>query len=192
VNVRHPIVTLVAALAAVSALFAQPAHEDDPPESSLSWQARIAPASEAGEPMVVSGHVFDPDGRHPVAGIVVYAYQTDSKGLYTPAGGAPRPARLRGWARTDATGRYEFRTIRPGPYPGGGVPAHIHFHLWGAGYPRQWAEELRFEGGPYVTTEMAEQSRKAGRFGGVRPVVRGEDGTWRCRFDMRVKREPNF
>lgn len=180
----------LAAVTAASALSAESPREQDPPEESLSWQARIAPDSEPGEPLVVSGQVMDPDGRRPVSGVVVYAYQTDARGLYTPSG-APRPPRLRGWARTDGKGRYEFRTIRPAPYPGGGVPAHIHFHLWGAGYPRQWAE-LRFEGTPYVTPSMLEESRRAGRFGGVQPVERAPDGPWRCTFDMRVKRESNF
>jgi protocatechuate 3,4-dioxygenase beta subunit len=152
----------------------------------LSWQARIAPAAEPGEPLVISGRVFAPEGRQPVAGIVVSAYHTDNKGLYTPSG-SPRPPRLHGWARTDAEGRYEFRTIRPAPYPGDGPPAHVHFHLSGDGYPRQEAEELRFEGDPKVTRDMAERSRRAGRFGGVRALTRGPDGVWHCTFDMRLR-----
>jgi hypothetical protein len=124
---------------------------------------------------------------------VVYAYHTDIKGLYTPSGAA-RPPRLRGWARTDAEGRYEFRTIRPAPYPGDGPPAHVHFYLSGPGYPRQEAEELQFEGDRKVTQEIAERSRRAGRFGGVRPLTRGTDGVWRCTFDMRLRpsTDPSF
>jgi protocatechuate 3,4-dioxygenase beta subunit len=166
--------------------WAQEAVDPEPPAASLSSKARIAPADEPGDPLVISGQVFDPAGLHPVAGIVVDAYHTDIKGLYTPTGGA-RPPRLHGWARTDAEGRYEFRTIRPAPYPGDGPPAHVHFHLSGAGYSRQEAEELQFEGDPKVTREMAERSRRAGRFGGVRPLTRGTDGVWHCTFDMRLR-----
>jgi hypothetical protein len=34
---------------------------------------------------------------------------------------------------------------------------------------------------------MAERSRRAGRFGGVRPLARGADGGWHCTFDMRLR-----
>jgi protocatechuate 3,4-dioxygenase, beta subunit len=178
----------VAALAVIALAlpsWAQQPDPPDPPASSLSWQARIAPAGEPGEPLVISGQVLDPSGLHAVPNIVVYAYHTDIKGLYTPSGA--RPPRLRGWARTDAEGRYEFRTIRPAPYPGDGPPAHVHFYLSGPGYPRQEAEELQFEGDPKVTPDMAERARRAGRFGGVRPLTRGTDGVWHCRFDLRLR-----
>jgi hypothetical protein len=139
----------VAALAMIALGLPSMAQQPDPPASSLSWQARIAPAGEAGEPLVISGQVFDPSGLAAVPNIVVYAYHTDMKGLYTPSGAA-RPPRLRGWARTDAEG-------------------------------------LQFEGDPKVTPNMAERSRRAGRFGGVRPLTRGTDGVWHCRFDMRLR-----
>jgi protocatechuate 3,4-dioxygenase beta subunit len=157
-----------------------------PPAASLSWQARIAPSGEPGEPLVVSGQVFDPSGVKPVEGVVVYAYHTDIKGLYTPSG-AQRPPRLQGWARTDADGRYEFRTIRPAPYPGNGPPAHVHFYLSGAGYPRQEAEELQFQDDAKVGADAAARSRREGRFGGVRPIARDADGAWRCTFDMKLR-----
>jgi protocatechuate 3,4-dioxygenase beta subunit len=167
----------------------QPA-DAEPPAASLSSKARIAPAEEPGDPLVISGQVFDPAGLHPVPNVVVDAYHTDIKGLYTPSGAA-RPPRLRGWARTDAEGRYEFRTIRPAPYPGDGPPAHVHFHVSGPGLPRQEAEELVFVGDPKISSEMAEGSRRAGRFGGVRPLTRGADGVWRCTFDIRLRPTTN-
>jgi protocatechuate 3,4-dioxygenase beta subunit len=175
----------VAALAATSLLAHSPA--DPPPPASLSSHAMIAPPDEPGEPMVASGQVFDPSGREPVAGVVVYAYHTDIKGLYTPSG-QPRPPRLQGWARTDEAGRYEFRTIRPAPYPGGGVPAHVHMSISVAGSTPQETEELRFEGDRYLSAETVDSSRRLGRFGGVRPLKRGADGVWRCTFDMRLRR----
>jgi protocatechuate 3,4-dioxygenase beta subunit len=183
-------VTALAVIALALPSSAQQPDPPDPPASSLSWQARIAPADEPGEPLVISGQVFDPSGLHAIPNIVVYAYHTDIKGLYTPSG-APRPPRLRGWARTDAEGRYEFRTIRPAPYPGDGPPAHVHFYLSGPGFPRQEAEELQFEGDPKVTPGMAERSRRAGRFGGVRTLTRGTDGAWHCTFDMRLRPSAN-
>jgi protocatechuate 3,4-dioxygenase beta subunit len=177
---------IVCLLAMAVPSWTQERGEPEPPAASLSSKARIAPAGEPGEPLVISGQVFDATGTHPVPEVVVYAYHTDIKGLYTRSGAA-RPPRLRGWAKTDAEGRYEFQTIRPAPYPGNGPPAHVHFHLSGAGHPRQEAEEMVFEGDPKITPEMAERSRRAGRFGGVRPITRGADGAWRCTFDMRLR-----
>jgi protocatechuate 3,4-dioxygenase beta subunit len=176
----------VLALAVLPALGHAQSLGDENPPAALSAESRIAPVSEPGEPLVITGTVFDGSGTKPVPGVVVFAYQTDAKGLYTPSGAA-RPPRLRGWVRTDAQGRYAFRTIKPGPYPGGGVPAHVHFVLSGAGHPRQEAEELRFEGGEYLTPEITEASRRAGRFGGVRPLVKGADGVWRCTFDLKLR-----
>jgi Dioxygenase len=89
--------------------------------------------------------------------------------------------------RTDASGRYELRTIRPAPYPGGGVPAHIHYVVEGAGYPEQ-RFELHFEGDPYLSERMQASSREAGRFGSIRPVEVGDDGVSRVTFDLRLRR----
>jgi protocatechuate 3,4-dioxygenase beta subunit len=177
---------ILAILAIAAPSWTQPPADAEPPAASLSSKARIAPADEPGDPLVISGQVFDAAGLHPVPNVVVDAYHTDIKGLYTPSGAA-RPPRLRGWARTDAEGRYEFRTIRPAPYPGDGPPAHVHFHVSGPGLPRQEAEELVFVGDPKISSEMAERSRRAGRFGGVRPLKRGADGAWLCTFDIRLR-----
>ena len=159
--------------------------------ANLSWQATIAPADEPGERLVVSGQVFAPDGTTPVAGITVYAYHTDATGHYTKTG-ALRPPRLQGWAKTDGEGRFEFHTIRPAAYPGRTIPAHVHFILWGAGYPRQWTEELRFEGDPFVTREMLTEAAAAGKFAAVVPLVRGADGALDCTINFRVRTVSNF
>jgi protocatechuate 3,4-dioxygenase beta subunit len=156
-----------------------------------SWQATIASADEPGERLVVSGRVFAPDGEAPVAGIMVYAYHTDAEGHYT-RNGTMRPPRLQGWAKTDAQGRFEFCTIRPAAYPNRSIPAHVHFILWGAGYPRQWTEELRFHGDPFVTADMAAASDGAGKFATVRPLEHGQDGAVHCSFNLRVQRVTNF
>ena len=159
--------------------------------AQLSSRAIIAGPEEPGERLVISGRAFAPDGKTPVAGITVYAYQTDATGHYTKTG-ALRPPRLQGWARTNSDGRFEFVTIRPAPYPGRTIPAHVHFILWGAGYPRQWIEELRFEGDPYVTREMLAEAAEAGEFAAVVPLRRAANGAWRCAVNFRVQTVSNF
>jgi len=159
--------------------------------ANLSWQATIAPADEPGKRLVVSGQVFAPDGTTPVAGITVYAYHTDATGHYTKTG-ALGPPRLQGWARTDGEGRFEFHTIRPAAYPGRTIPAHVHFILWGAGYPRQWTDELRFEGDPFVTGAMLAEAAGAGKFAAVVPLERGADGALHCTVNFRARPVSNF
>lgn len=154
----------------------------DPP-AHLAREARIA-QSEPGEPLVVSGTVFAPDGRTPAPGVTVYAYNTDAEGYYG-ANHADYPPRLHGWMLTDSSGRFELHTIRPGHYPDKHIPAHVHFCLWGSGYPAQWVEELRFAGDPYLTAE-------AGKDANVRPLSRASDGAWHCEYPMRASRESNF
>jgi protocatechuate 3,4-dioxygenase beta subunit len=101
-----------------------------PAPVSITWRAKITQANEPGEPLVVNGQVFAPDGKARAAGVTAYAYNTDAEGYYGE-NHTEYPPRLYGWMKTDDMGRFELRTIRPGRYPGMHVPAHIHFALWG-------------------------------------------------------------
>jgi hypothetical protein len=57
--------------------------------AQLTSSERIAPASQAGIPFAVRGVVQDPSGK-PAAGVEVFAYQTDTHGIYAPPGAADR------------------------------------------------------------------------------------------------------
>ena len=154
----------------------------------LSSRIRIAPAAEPGERIVVAGRVVGEDGG-PLGGIEIEAYHTDATGLYRPDRSVPswpdRPPRLQGRLATAADGSYEIDTIRPGAYPGGGNPAHIHFHIDASG-ARQ-AETLWFEGEPFLTPEQVrrETALATGTFCAIQPLVLGADGVLRCRRDFR-------
>ena len=133
--------------------------------------ARIAPENEPGTPLVINGRVYQTDGRTPAAGITVFAYQTDRHGVYDEPGRGAHSWRLKGWAVTDAEGRFEFRTIRPASYPNAAVPQHVHLHLEGPSLPRRWTSELHFADDPKVTARERAASDRAGMFGAVRPVT---------------------
>ena len=126
---------------------------------AIGSTARIAPRGEPGTPMIIHGRLLRSDGKAPAANVIVFAYQTDATGVYHRSG--ERGWRLRGWARTDANGRFEFQTIRPGSYPGTRNPAHVHLHAEGEKLPRRWLPELQFADDPLVQH----------RGEGVRPVV---------------------
>jgi len=161
----------------------------EPPDTT--WTAIIVPAGEPGDPLVVSGHVFAPNGQHTVAGVVVYAYNTDKDGYYSPDGKVGHP-RIKGYMKTDAEGRFELHTVRPGRYPGMHIPAHVHFNLWGAGYPVQWMEELRFAGDSYLTEAMKNESQALGKFRKIRPLSGDKDGVYHCEINLRLQEKSNY
>lgn len=134
----------------------------------LTSRARIAPADEPGEPLVVHGQVFEADGVRPAAGQVIFAYHTDRDGHYD------RPGRdgwrLTGWARTGADGRFVFTTIRPGAYPGRQVAAHVHVGIDGPRGQRRLLRDVLFEADPKLTAAEIAAARRDGAFGNVRPV----------------------
>jgi protocatechuate 3,4-dioxygenase beta subunit len=162
-----------------------------PSPVQLSWQTLIVKKGEPGEPLIVAGKVFAPDGRTPAAGVTVYAYNTDAEGYYGE-NRAEYPPRIYGWMKTDAAGRFELRTIYPGCYPKMQVPAHIHFEAWGGGYPLQWTEGLRFEGDKYITPEMRADDARLGDFRATQRVSRGSDGVLRCGLQIRLGKECTF
>ena len=151
-----------------------------------SWSATLTSPTEPGEPLLVTGTVYGPDGTTPAAGVELYAYHTDAEGLYSETNDNTHP-RLKGTVRTGADGRYELRTIKPAPYPGGGVPAHIHYRISGGGYPDQRAD-LNFEGDPYLSSRAAARSAERGRFGSIRPLEKDADGAWHVVFDLKLRK----
>jgi protocatechuate 3,4-dioxygenase beta subunit len=138
--------------------------------------ARIAPVSEPGMPLVFHGRLFAADGVTPVNGGIVFAYHTDNQGLYRSV---PNEMwRLKGWARTSPTGDFEFRTIRPAPYPGRKVAAHIHMTIEGPGIVRQ-SSGIQFADDPLVTAADRASAREAGRFSDL-AVVETREGVQYC------------
>jgi protocatechuate 3,4-dioxygenase beta subunit len=85
--------------------------------------------------------------------------------------------------RTDERGRYEFRSIRPAPYPGGGVPAHVHYVVTARDGDDEQHFELVFDDDPLVSDRVRRQA-KEGNFWVVRPIAKDDDGVWRVTADL--------
>lgn len=88
---------------------------------------------EKGQKLLVTGTVFQIDGKTPAANIILYYWHTDKDGYYSPGKGmhpkAKEHGHLRGWVETDANGHYAIYTLRPAPYPNENLPAHIHLSI---------------------------------------------------------------
>ncbi len=149
--------------------------------------ARLAPVDEPGQRLRLHGRVTDAHGR-PRPGVVVYAHQTNQQGLYpgektdrTP--GVRQHGRLRGWAATDADGRYAFLTVRPGSYPGTRLPRHIHLYVIERGCALYYIDDVLFRDDPHLTPAVARKA-SPGRGGpGIVTPVRVGDG-WEAQRDI--------
>jgi hydroxyquinol 1,2-dioxygenase len=122
----------------------------------------------AGEPTEVSGRVLTPDGK-PIKDAVLDVWQTAPNGFYSTQDPNQDRYNLRGRFRTDASGSYFFRTIKPTSYPvptDGPVgtilnamgrhpmrPAHLHFIVTAPGYERL-TTHLFVDGDPYLDSDV--------------------------------------
>ncbi|HEX8424075.1 MAG TPA: hypothetical protein VF634_11715 [Pyrinomonadaceae bacterium] len=155
--------------------------------AQLNWETRIAAATEPGEPMEASGVIYQPDGRTPAPGVILYAYHTDARGIYPPASGANggriRHGRLRGWVKTNARGEYKFVTIKPASYPNSTIPSHVHLIVKEADKNEYYIDDFEFEDDRFLTQQERARRRKAGGSGVVR-LTKNASGVWIARRDI--------
>jgi protocatechuate 3,4-dioxygenase beta subunit len=157
---------LVLGALGLTSLVLQPGGE--PRTSSIA----IAPAGEPGDAMSVEGRILMKDGT-PARGLRVYVYQTDARGYYSAGAQdernpGERNPRLKGYLTTDDEGRYAFRTIKPGQYPGSGPPAHIHYEVTNAsGAVERF--ELVFEGDSRLTDAIRRDAAAHGEYALCQP-----------------------
>jgi protocatechuate 3,4-dioxygenase beta subunit len=123
-----------------------PFHREGAPEMPPGGD--IAPRDTHGTPLVISGRVLDVNGA-PISGAELDVWQADSRGLYDSQYGDGTELHMRGRFRSDTTGSYVVRTVRPVHYaiphdgPVGRMlratnrhpwrPAHVHFRVSAGG-----------------------------------------------------------
>jgi protocatechuate 3,4-dioxygenase beta subunit len=119
--------------------------------------------------------------------VILYAYHTDARGLYSPAVGATGLARrhghLRGWVETNAKGEYKFNTIKPASYPNSSIPSHIHPIIKEPDKNEYYIDSWEFDGDPFLTEQERARRRNTGGSGIVR-LTRGAGGVWLARRDI--------
>lgn len=147
----------------------------------------LAAPDEPGERLIVSGRVFGPDGKTPIADASLYVYQTDKEGIYSKPVNDSRTPRLRANLRTDSEGRYEYSTIKPGSYPNTQNPAHIHYVVNAGGY-KERIFEIVFEDDPLVNERIRANAARDGSGFSIRPLTRDAQGVLRCTQDVRLTR----
>ncbi len=156
-----------------------------------SASATLAQPAERGDPIVVSGHVRDASDR-PVGGALLYVFHADDAGRYTPARAMDEPnARLFAFLRTGSDGRFEFKTIYPGPYPerkdvegdARFVPRHVHFEITADGIATRRGQMV-FDDDPRMTPYWHEWARKGEH--PIAHVTRATDRGRLCSCDLMI------
>ena len=136
--------------------------------------------------MRIIGTVYLEDGKTPAEGITLFVYQTDATGRYNATNDVFNP-RIHGWVRTDRDGHYEFSSIRPGPYPNGREPAHIHVHTFGPGRPEWFIDEYLFGDDPLLPEGKRALPKTMAAFSPVVELRRGADGVLQGKRDIRLE-----
>ena len=157
----------------------------DAPEN-VSWKAVLSKKSDKDEPMIISGTVFQTDGKTPAPNVLIYFYHTDSKGYYGRGNGEAKHGHFRGWMLTDARGRYEFSSIKPAIYPVRKFAAHVHMTITGKNFKEDWIDSILFEGDRLISAQEREQAGKKGGFNPILKLEKGADGILRATRDIKL------
>jgi protocatechuate 3,4-dioxygenase beta subunit len=162
-------------------------------EYPWTGQATLVRSDESGARLIVSGTIRESNGA-PVDRALLHVFHTDASGQYTRESVMDEPhARLFAYIRTRSDGRFEFRTIRPGGYPGRPdrqgeqwrIPQHVHFEVAADGYqPRSF--QMVFEDDPRMTPYWHEWAARD-RHPIVR-VRRDADGVQRTVCDISLEK----
>ena len=152
----------------------------------MSSKITIASDGEPGERITISGTVFQPDGKTLANGVVLYVYHTDAAGYYSKDDDPYNP-RLRGWMKTGVDGTYEFRTIKPAPYPRRDTPAHIHAQVYSDKIAEYAVDEYLFDGDPLINDEQKKKLVTGrGGPGSIVKLSRDASGTLRGVRDIKL------
>ena len=124
-------------------------------------------AEPQGQRIVVAGRVVDETGG-PLSGALVEVWQANAAGRYWHVKDdhpAPLDPNFTGAGRTitDAEGRYQFITVKPGAYPwrnhhNAWRPAHIHFSLFGTAFRTRLVTQMYFPDDPLFPHDPIFQS----------------------------------
>ena len=129
---------------------------------------------EQGARLQLSGTIFRSDGRTPAGDVILYIYHTNSEGIYPTRGDETgwgrRHGYLRGWIKTGADGSYSFYTTRPGSYPSGDTPAHIHVLVKEPDTKVYYLDDYEFKGNPFVK----QRAQPRGGSGLIDPEQQGD------------------
>jgi protocatechuate 3,4-dioxygenase, beta subunit len=154
--------------------------------TNVSWTTTLSTERDKGEPMEISGTVYQPDGKTIAPNTLIYLYHTDFEGYYGRGSDEHKHGRYRGWMLTDKKGRYSLRSIKAAPYPEMRWAAHIHMSVTGLKQKEDWIDSILFEGDRLISAREREMSGTRGGFQPIVALTKGTDGVLRGTRDIRL------
>lgn len=157
-------------------------YESPVPFIQLNETDTLPGFNDPGPKIEISGIIYQADGKTPAAGVVLYVYHTDQKGIYATTGNekgwAKRHGYIRGWIKTNAAGQYKFYTLVPASYPNSTNPKHIHPVIKEPGKNEYWIDEFVFEDDPLLPDKEKSKTNPVGGSGVLKPQLK--DGMLRA------------
>lgn len=152
--------------------------------------------NDPGPKIKISGTIYQPDGKTPAEGVILYVYHTNQGGIYptrgTEKGWDKRHGYIRGWVKTGRDGRYTFYTLKPGSYPSRNAAAHIHATVLEPGGRYYWIDEYLFEDDPLLSDREKFPKAPRGGTSGVLKLTEA-DGLFTAERDLILgKNIPNY
>jgi protocatechuate 3,4-dioxygenase, beta subunit len=141
-------------------------------DTSAGW-------TEKGQKLLVTGKVYKIDGKTPAPNVVIYYWQTDNNGYYSPTKNidenTKRHGHIRGWVKTDEKGQYAIYTIKPAPYPNDNIPAHIHTSIKEPNIENEYyIDEFIFDDDKLLTSEKRKALENRGGSGILRVLLKDD------------------
>ena len=138
-----------------------------------------------GQKILLTGTVYQIDGKTPASNVILYYYQTNSNGVYETNESEDRNmpknklgqthGYIRGWLKTNEQGRYSIYTIKPGSYPSRNEPAHIHMTIEDKHMKTPYyIDDFVFDDDTLLTTQKRKRMENRGGSGVIRFVEKGE------------------
>jgi protocatechuate 3,4-dioxygenase beta subunit len=94
---------------------------------------------------------------------------------------------MRGWMKTGKDGKYEFRSIKPAPYPHRTTPAHVHAQIYSDKIPEYTVDEYWFDGDQFINDEQKKLLLTGrGGPGSIVKLTRDSDGVLRGVRDIKL------
>jgi protocatechuate 3,4-dioxygenase beta subunit len=147
----------------------------------------------SGEPLEIKGIVFDGSTGQPIPNATIEAWHADSNGVYYPeAQGdisqySADQINLRGTVVADASGAYDFTTIKPGIYEG--RRRHIHYRISAPGYITIFTQTY-WPDDPNIAIDGTDANTESCRYLTFTPAENG-NGTVGT-FDIYLRPDPNY
>ncbi|MDO1500775.1 intradiol ring-cleavage dioxygenase [Winogradskyella maritima] len=137
--------------------------------------------------ILLTGKIYERDGKTPASNVVLYYYQTNTNGIYATKEIEERNmpknklgqthGYIRGWVKSDAHGNYSIYTIKPGSYPSRNEPAHIHITISDKNMDDPYyIDDFVFDNDPLLSTERRKKMMNRGGSGVIRFVEK--DDLW--------------